>query len=65
MATVLSLLVLTGFALLGGAFMLWRRGGSRLQIALMLTLSAIIAANVAIWVLPTKAGDAPLAAAPG
>ena len=64
MATVLSLLVLTAIALVLGAAFLWRRGGSRLQIALMLVLAAIIAGNVAIWVLPTAGGSLPAGALP-
>ena len=64
MPTILSLMVLTGFALVAGALALSRRGGSRLQIALMLALAAIIAANVAIWVLPTRGSAPPLARTP-
>ncbi len=56
MATVLSLLVLTALALVVGAVFLWRRGGPRRQIVLMLVLAAIIAGNVVIWVLPTAGG---------
>ena len=57
---MLSLLVLTALALVGGAVFLWRRGGPRLQIALMLVLAAIIAGNVVIWVLPQAGGEAPV-----
>ena len=64
MATVLSLLVLTMIALLVGAYLLWRRGGSRLRIALLLILVAVMAANVAIWTLPDDSGDAPLGREP-
>lgn len=56
----LSLAMLMVFALPAGAFVLWRRGGSRKQVALMLVLAAILAANVAIWVVPTRGGNAPL-----
>lgn len=57
---VLSVLVLGALALLLGAFALWRRGGARKQIVLMLVLAAVMAANVAIWTLPGKAGQAPV-----
>jgi hypothetical protein len=53
-------MVLTGIALLGGALLLWRRGGSRKQIALMLVLAAVIAINVGIWTLPDGSGEAPI-----
>jgi len=58
--TALSLAVLMVIALPLGAFALWRKGGSRKQIALMLVLAAILAANVAIWVVPMKGGAAPV-----
>jgi hypothetical protein len=37
----------------------WRRG-LRKQAALMLVLAAVMAANVAIWTLPGKDGEAPV-----
>ena len=58
MATVLSLLVFTAIALLGGAAFLWRRPSHRRQAILMLILAAVVAANVAIWTLPTGNGAA-------
>jgi hypothetical protein len=57
MDTALSLLVLTVCALVAGAAWLWRRGGSRRQIVLMLLLAAVLAANVAIWTLPVPGGN--------
>ena len=60
MALVLSVLVLAIFALVIGAFVLWRRGGSMKQIGLMLFLAAIMAVNIAIWTLPDASGNAPL-----
>ena len=60
MALVLSLTMLVAILLIGGAFALWRRGGSRLQVALMLLLAAIMAGNVALWVVPTPSGKAPV-----
>ena len=58
MAIALSLLVLTVTALLLGAVWQWRRGGSRKQVVLMLVLAAVLAANVAIWTMPTGDGTA-------
>lgn len=60
--TALSLAMLMVIALPLGAWVLWRRGGSRKQVALMLVLAVILAANVAIWVIPTKDGAAPVSA---
>jgi len=65
MATVLAVLVLATIALLGGAVLLWRRGGSRRQVALMVLLAAIAAVNVAIWTLPDSQGVAPIDRKPG
>ncbi|MBS3928667.1 MAG: hypothetical protein KGZ65_10465 [Sphingomonadales bacterium] len=56
--TVLSVMVLACLALLLGALALWRRGGQRKQVVLMLVLAAIVAANVAIWVVPDQQGKA-------
>jgi hypothetical protein len=56
MDAALSLMVLTVVALVIGAAWLWRRGGSRRQVALMLVLAAVLAANVVIWTLPSDRG---------
>lgn len=56
-AMALSLLVLTTLALLSGALFLWRRGGSRKQLTLMLVLAAVLAFNIAMWTLPGKSGE--------
>jgi hypothetical protein len=61
--TALSLLVLTAAALVLGAAWLWRRGGSRKQIVLMLVLAAVLAINVAIWTLPVPGGESLVAKA--
>lgn len=60
MSLVLSLIILVAIALAGGAIVLWRRGGARMQVVLMLVLAAIIAGNVALWVVPTSSGIAPV-----
>ena len=57
--TVLSILVLAAIAMVLGAVAWWRRG-RRKQAALMLALAAVIAANVAIWVVPVGSGKAPV-----
>ncbi|MBA4161721.1 MAG: hypothetical protein C0515_06525 [Novosphingobium sp.] len=54
--TVLSIMVLACLALVLGALALWRRGGQRRQVVLMLALAVIVAANVAIWVVPNQQG---------
>ena len=56
--TVLSLLVLACLAMLLGAYALWRRQRGGKQAALMLVLAAVIAANIAIWVVPGSGGKA-------
>ena len=56
-AMALSLLVLTTLALVSGAVFLWRRGGSRKQVTLMLVLAAVLAFNIAMWTLPGKSGE--------
>lgn len=58
--TVLSILVLAAVTLLGGAFVLWRRGGPKRQVALMVILALVAIANVAIWIVPDSQGNAPL-----
>ena len=62
--TVLSVLVLACLALLLGAYALWRRGGPRRQVVLMLVLAAVMAANIAIWVMPGGSGKALVEAGP-
>ena len=57
--TVLSILVLAAFALVGGATWLWQRPGMRRQALLMLVLAAIAIANVAIWTVPDGEGRSP------
>lgn len=62
--TVLSIMVLACLGLALGALALWRRGGQRKQAVLMLVLAAVLAGNVAIWVLPGDSGKALIGAAP-
>ncbi len=56
---VLSIMMLAGVLLLGGAFLLWRRG-VRKQAAMMVVLAVILGINIAIWTLPDDSGTAPL-----
>ncbi len=58
--TVLSILVLAAIALLGGAFLLHRRGGPKRQVILMVILALVAIGNVAIWIVPDSQGNAPL-----
>jgi len=58
---VLSVVMLAALALVVGAIALWRRGGSRKQVLLMIVLALVALVNVAIWTLPDASGDAPLA----
>ena len=61
MDAVLSVVMLAALALVVGAIVLWRRGGSRKQVLLMIVLALVALVNVAIWTLPDASGDAPLA----
>jgi hypothetical protein len=57
---VLSLLMLSALALIGGAVLQWRRRGPSRNVWLMLILAAVMLANVAIWVVPGPDGAAPV-----
>ena len=58
--TVLSILMLATIAMVLGAVYLWRQRGTSKQIWLMLVLAVVLAANVAIWVVPSRDGTAPV-----
>ena len=51
---LLSIAMLGAFALLGGAFLVFRRG-DRKHGLLMLIAALVVFANVAIWMVPIKA----------
>jgi LPXTG-motif cell wall-anchored protein len=53
-ATVMSILMLAGFALTGGGLYLLVRRKERKQGLLMLLTAAVMFANVAIWAVPVK-----------
>lgn len=57
---VLSIVMLAALALLGGAFVLWRRTGEIRNPALMVLLALIAIGNVLIWTVPTPGGTTPL-----
>jgi len=57
--TILSIMMLAAIALLLGAVAAWRKA-SRKQALLMAVLAVVIAANVAVWVVPGKDGKAPV-----
>ncbi len=59
MDVVLSVMMLAAFALLLGAFVLWRRG-VRKQAGLMALLAVIAIVNVMIWTVPDAGGQAPV-----
>ncbi len=58
--TVLSILMLAAIAMLLGAVYLWRSRGVSKQVWLMLGLAIVLIANVAIWVVPSQNGTAPV-----
>ena len=57
---VLSIVMLAAFALVAGAFVLWRRTGEAKNPALMVLLAVIAVINVLIWTIPTNTGEAPI-----
>lgn len=57
---VLAIVMLAAFALLAGAFVLWRRTGEVKNPALMVLLAVIAVINVLIWTLPAPGGTAPI-----
>jgi len=59
MDAVLSLVMLTAFALTAVAVVAWRRGARR-QAALMALLVVVMIVNVLIWTLPDSSGTAPI-----
>ncbi|MFT3965007.1 MAG: hypothetical protein QM690_03895 [Sphingobium sp.] len=56
-ATILSVLMLAGIAMLAGGLYLVIRKGDRKRGMLMLVAAVVMFANVAIWIAPTPSGD--------
>ena len=59
-STTLSILMLAAIAMVLGAGLLLRRRGASKQVWLMLVLGVVLIANVAIWVVPSADGTAPV-----
>jgi uncharacterized membrane protein len=57
---VLSIVMLAAFALVLGAYALWRRTGEAKNPALMVLLAVVAVINVLIWTLPSTGGKAPI-----
>ncbi|MFM7378898.1 MAG: hypothetical protein ACKO1O_12355 [Erythrobacter sp.] len=57
---VLAIVMLAAFALVAGAFVLWRRTGEVKNPALMVLLAGIAVINVLIWTVPAPDGKAPI-----
>jgi drug/metabolite transporter superfamily protein YnfA len=57
---VLAIVMLAAFALVAGAFVLWRRTGEVKNPALMVLLAVIAVVNVLIWTVPAADGTAPI-----
>ncbi|AJA08335.1 Putative membrane protein [Sphingopyxis fribergensis] len=51
--TIMSILMLTGVLLTGGAVLVFRRGDRR-RALLMLVAALVMFANVAIWLVPVQ-----------
>ena len=60
MNTVLSIIALAAFALLIGAFLIWRKTGDVKKAGLMVLLAVIAVLNIAIWTVPGDDGAAPI-----
>lgn len=56
-ATILSILMLAGIALLAGGLHLLIRKRDKKRGALMLVAAAVMFGNVAIWIAPTPGGE--------
>lgn len=54
---ILSIAMIAGFALLWGAWKLWKREGLGQKVWLMVAAALVIFANVAIWTVPDKSGN--------
>jgi hypothetical protein len=55
-AAILSIGMIAGFALLWGAWRLWKRDGLGQKVWLMVAAALVMFANVAIWTVPDEQG---------
>lgn len=60
--TVISIVIIAAIALFAGAWFLFKRGNAK-QARLMVILGFVMAANVAIWLIPMEDGSTPADAA--
>ena len=65
MGAILSVMMLAALALLGGAYVLWRRRGAVKQASLMVVSALVMIANVLIWTVPDESGTAPISRTAG
>jgi magnesium-transporting ATPase (P-type) len=54
---ILSLATLVAFALLWGAWRLWKTNGFGQKLWLMIAAALVIFTNIAIWTIPDKNGN--------
>ena len=54
---ILSVGMLAGFALIWGAWRMWRRDGLGQKVWLMIVAALVIFTNVAIWTVPNEQGS--------
>ena len=59
-STTLSVVMLVVFALLVGAYALWRKTGDATKPMLMVILAGVAVMNVLLWTVPTASGTAPI-----
>jgi hypothetical protein len=55
-SALLSIAMIAGFALLWGAWRLWKRDGLGQKIWLMIAAALVLFANIAIWTVPDEQG---------
>jgi hypothetical protein len=56
-SAILSLAMIAAFALLWGAWRLWKREGLGQKVWLMVATALVIFANIAIWTVPDQKGQ--------
>jgi hypothetical protein len=56
-SAILSIGMIAGFALLWGAWALWKRDGLGQKVWLMIAAALVMFANIAIWTVPDSQGN--------